>query len=152
MAWLYLARAHGAHRILWNQKSDGSPHFITDFRKVSAVMVADSCPRVEDCIDSISAVAYVTKLELLKGYWQVPLTDLASADEFLQYTVMMFGMCNAPATFQRLVNTVLGDVLNCTAYLDDLVVYTGTWEEHVAHLHQVFLPSGSGYTDISMSI
>ena len=75
----------------------------------------------------------------------MPLTDCASKisafvtpDHFLQYTVMAFGMCNAPATFQRLVNTVLARVTNCNAYLDDLIVYTVTWEEHMTILEQVF--------------
>ncbi|KAG7453964.1 hypothetical protein JOB18_002015, partial [Solea senegalensis] len=51
---------------------------------------------------------------------------------------MAFGLCNAPATFQRLVNQVLGDIPNCSAYLDDLVVYTSTWDEHMKILRQVF--------------
>lgn len=75
----------------------------------------------------------------------MPLTERASEisafatpDAFLQYTVMAFGMCNAPATFQRLVNTVLSGLANCNAYLDDLIVYTSSWEEHMQILEQVF--------------
>lgn len=128
-------------------KSDGSPRFITDFRKVNAVTIQDSypLPRMEDCVDNLGTAKYVRKLDLLKGYWQVPLTDRASKiaafvtpDHFLQYTVMAFGMCNAPATFQRLVNTVLVGLPNCNAYLDDLIIYTSTWEEHMQVLEQVF--------------
>ena len=127
-------------------KSDGSPRFITDFRKVNAVTIQDSypLPRMEDCVDNLGTAKYVSKLDLLKGYWQVPLTDRASKiapvtpDHFLQYTVMAFGMCNAPATFQRLVNTVLVGLPNCNAYLDDLIIYTSTWEEHMQVLEQVF--------------
>lgn len=51
---------------------------------------------------------------------------------------MAFGMCNAPATFQRLINSVLSGLPHCNAYLDDLIVYTTTWEEHVKSLTQVF--------------
>lgn len=100
---------------LLEAKSDGSPRFITDFQKVNAVTVLDSypLPRMEDCVDNLGTARYVRKLDLLKGYWQVPLTDRASKisafvtpDHFLQYSVIAFGMCNAPATFQRLVNTV----------------------------------------------
>ena len=128
-------------------KPDGSPRFITDYRKVNAVTVPDSypMPRIEDCIDTIGNAKYVTKIDLLKGYWQVGLTERASEisafvtpDYFLQYTVMAFGMCNAPATFQRLVNTVLQNLPNCTAYLDDLVIYSSTWEDHVKTIRQVF--------------
>lgn len=86
-------------------KSDGSPRLISDFRKVNAVTVSDCypLPRMEDCVDNLGTAKYVSKLDLLKSYWQVPLTDRASKisafatpDHFLQYTVMAFGMCNAP--------------------------------------------------------
>ncbi len=75
-------------------------------------------------------------LEPCKGYWQVPLTARAAEisafvtpDYFLQYSVLAFGMRNAPATFQRLMHIVLGDVPNCDAYLDDIVIYSETWED-----------------------
>ncbi len=75
----------------------------------------------------------------------MPLTERASKicafvtpDHFLEYTVMAFGMCNAPATFQHLVNIVLSGQPKCNAYLDDLIVYTNSWEEHMQILTQVF--------------
>ncbi len=100
---------------------------------------------MEDCIDNLGSARYVSKLDLLKGYWQVPLTSRASdisafvtPDNFLQYSVMAFGMRNAPATFQRLINIVLSGVPNCNAYLDDLVVYSVDWSEHISLLWTVF--------------
>ncbi|XP_033952347.2 uncharacterized protein [Pseudochaenichthys georgianus] len=128
-------------------KSDGSPRFCTDFRKVNAVTVPDAhpLPLIDDCIDEIGPAQFVSKLDMLKGYWQVPLTQRASdisafvtPDSFLQYTVMPFGMCNAPATFQRLVNLVLGHVPDCKAYLDDIVVYSKDWSSHMSTLREVF--------------
>ena len=102
-------------------------------------------PRVDDCIDTIGSANYVSKLDLLKGYWQVPLTSRASdisafvtPDAFMQYSVMAFGMRNAPATFQRLVNLVFAGVPNCTAYLDDVVVHSSVWPDHVSSLRTVF--------------
>ncbi|KAF0040476.1 hypothetical protein F2P81_006374 [Scophthalmus maximus] len=77
---------------------------MADLHKVNAVTVPDSypLPRMEDCVDNLGKAKYVSKLDLLKGYWQVPLTDRASniyafatPDNFLQYTVMAFGMCNS---------------------------------------------------------
>ena len=63
-------------------------------------------PRMDDCIDRVGNASYMTKLDLPKGYWQFPLTDRAKEisafvmpDDFLQYTVMAFGMPNAPTTF-----------------------------------------------------
>lgn len=128
-------------------KPDSTVRFCTDYRKVNKITVPDSfpMPRVDDCIDTIGSANYVSKLDLLKGYWQVPLTDRASEisafvtpDSFMQYTVMAFGMRNAPATFQRLVNQVFAGVPNCTAYLDDVVTYSSTWPEHMALLRTMF--------------
>lgn len=128
-------------------KPDGTFRFCTDFRKVNALTVLDCfpLPRMEDCVDSVGSARFVSKLDLLKGYWQVPLTPRASEvsafvtpDSFMQYTVMAFGLRNAPATFQRLVNLVLSGVPNCNAYLDDLVIHTDDWSEHCSLLRTVF--------------
>lgn len=128
-------------------KSDGSVRFCTDYRRVNAVTKADSfpLPRMEDCVDKVGSAMFVTKLDLLKGYWQIPLTPRAAEisafvtpDNLLQYTVMAFGLRNAPATFQRLMNSVLAGVSNCEAYLDDVVIYSSTWDDHLKSLHDVF--------------
>ncbi len=75
----------------------------------------------------------------------MPLTSHASdisafvtPDDFMQYCVMAFGMRNAPATFQRLINLILTGVPNCNAFLDDLVIYSTDWSEQVSTLHEVF--------------
>lgn len=128
-------------------KSDGTPRFCTDFRKVNAVTVPDSfpLPRMDDCIDEIGPAIHITKLDMLKGYWQVPLTPRAleisafvTPDHFMQYTVMAFGMRNVPATFQRLIHLVLGDVINCNMNLNDIVVFSDSWSDHVRVLLKVF--------------
>ncbi len=102
---------------------------------------------MEDCIDRVGGARLVTKLDLLKGYWQVPLTARASEvsafvtpDDFLNYTVMAFGMRNAPATFQRLMQKVLSGVKSCEAYLDDVVVYSDSWEESTLLHYERSLP------------
>lgn len=128
-------------------KPDGSFRFCTDFRKVNSLTVPDNypLPRMEDCVDNVGYANFVSKLDMLKGYWQVPLTSRASdiaafitPDSFAQYTAMAFGLRNAPATFQRLVNTVLAGIPNCSAYLDDVVVYSRDWDEHMKSLRAVF--------------
>lgn len=128
-------------------KSDLSVRFCTDYRKVNAVTKPDSfpLPRMEDCIDRVGPARFVTKLDLLKGYWQIPLTSRASEisafvtpDDFMQYSVMAFGMRNAPSTFQRLMRIVLSGVEKCEAYLDDIVIYSSSWEEHMVSLREVF--------------
>ena len=128
-------------------KSDGSQRFCTDFRKVNNVTKPDSypLPRMEDCVDRVGAAKFVTKLDLLKGYWQVPLTARASEisafvtpDGLYQYSVMPFGLRNAPATFQRLMRIVLAGVGNCEVYLDDVVAYSDTWQEHMHTMGLIF--------------
>ena len=88
----------------------------TDYRKVNGVTKTDSfpIPRIDDCIDKIGKAKYVTKFDLLKGFWQIPLTDNAkevsafvTPDGLFQYKVIPFGMKNSPATFQRLINMLV---------------------------------------------
>lgn len=88
----------------------------------------------------------------------MPLTARASeisafvtADDFLQYSVMAFGMRNAPATFQRLMQQVLSGVKNCDAYLDDVVVYSSSWETHLCSLGEVFLRLSNASLTINLA-
>ena len=127
-------------------KGDGSYHFCTDYRKVNAVTKSDfyPIPRVEDYIDRIGCAKYITKLDLLKGYWQLPLTPEAKEisayvipEGFFQYQVMLFGMKNTPATFQHIINNLIRDLEGCEAYIDD-VVFAGTWEEHMRRIKELF--------------
>ena len=128
-------------------KSDGGWRMCTDYRKVNAVTRSDSypIPRIDDCIDSVGQAKFVTKVDLLKGYYGIPLTEKAkdmsafvTPDGLFQYKVLPFGLKGAPATFQRLMNTVLRDIPNCQAYLDDVIVYSSTWEEHMVRLESLF--------------
>jgi hypothetical protein len=128
-------------------KKDGGWRFCTDFRKVNTLTASDSfpLPRIEDCVDSIGQAKFVTKLDLLKGYWQVPLTDRAklisafvTPEGSWQYKVMPFGMKNAPSTFQRLMNKVINGLEGCRVYLDDLVIFADSWSQHLDRLHALF--------------
>ena len=94
------------------------------FHKLNALTKTDlfPLPRIEDCIEHIGKARYVTKLDLLKGYWQIPLTNLTkqlfafvTPDGLYQYRVMLFGMKNAPATFQSMVNHLIGRIESCEA-------------------------------------
>ncbi|KAL2097351.1 hypothetical protein ACEWY4_006558 [Coilia grayii] len=128
-------------------KPDGTYRFCTDFRKVNTVTKPDSFPLpcMEDCVDRVGSAKYVTKLNLLKGYWQVPLTPRAAEisafvtpDCFMQYSVMAFGLRNAPATFQRLMWRILAGVPNCEVYLDDIVLHSSSWPSHLQLITTVF--------------
>ena len=108
----------------------------TDYRQVNSKTIKDSypLPRLDDIIDSIGKAKYVTKLDLLKGYYQVELTERAKTISafitpfgLFQYEVMPFGMTNAPSTFQRLINYIIRDLEGVYAYLDDIVIVGDTW-------------------------
>ena len=128
-------------------KPDGTFRFCTDFRKVNSLTKPDSypLPRIEDCIDRVGNSKYVSKFDLLKGYWQVLLTEKAkeistfvTPDGLFQYSVMPFGMQNAPATFQWLINGVIADVLGCKAYIDDVIIYSDSWSAHLNQIRKFF--------------
>ena len=128
-------------------KPDGSYRMCTDYRKVNNVTKSDTfpIPRIDDCIDRIGCAKYVTKFDLLKGFWQVPLTDRAkeisafvTPDGLFQYKVAPFGMKNSPATFQRLINNVIAGLDGCEAYIDDIIIYSDTWEDHLRIIRSLF--------------
>ena len=128
-------------------KPDGTYRFVTDFRKVNSVTKSDSypIPRIDNCIDKIGSAKFVSKLDLLKGYWQVPLTDrakeitaFATPDNLYQYKTMPFGMKNSSATFQRMIHSIVQDLEGCEAYIDDVIIYSSTWEEHIKILKELF--------------
>ena len=90
-------------------------------------------PRIDDCIDKIGNSKYVTKFDLFKGFWQIPLTDIVkecsafvTPNGLYQYKVMPFRMKNSPATFQRLINIIINGLENCDAYIDDVIIYNNT--------------------------
>ena len=129
--------------ILLVPKPDGTQRLCMDYRKVNAVTKTDSfpIPRIDDCIDKIGNAKYVTKFDLLKGYWQVPLTNRAkeisafvTPDGLYQCNVMPFGMKNAPGSFQRLMNSIIQGLEGCVIYIDDAVIYSDTWEEHLLRI------------------
>ena len=128
-------------------KPDQTVRPCIDYRKVNQVTRADAfpIPQLEDCIDRIGRATVVSKLDLLKGYWQVPLTSRAKeisafvmAEGLYLCNVLQFGMKNAPATFQRLMNGVTDGMSFVVTYIDDVVVFSNSWEEHLGHLRQLF--------------
>ena len=108
--------------------------------KVNSVTKADTfpIPRIDDCIDNIGQAKHVAEFDLLKGFWQIPLTNRAkyisafvTLDGFFQYKVMPFGMKNSLATFQCLVNSLIFNLVCCKAYIDDATIFSEEWEQHL---------------------
>ena len=132
------------------RKKDNSLRFCIDFRKLKNRTVKDaySLPRIEETIDSLSGAKYFSKLDLRSGYWQVGIKE---ADKhktafsvgplgFFECNRMAFGLTNAPATFQRLTERCMGELhlKECLIYLDDIIIFSKTFEEHLERLENVF--------------
>ena len=100
---------------------------------------------MDDCLDKIGNAKYVSKFDLFKGFWQIPLTERAKEISafvirkgLYQYKVMPFGMKNSPATFQRLINRLIADIDGCEACIDNVIIYSNSWETHLQIMRKFF--------------
>ena len=138
-----------ASPILLVPKKDGGWRMCVDYRKVNAVTkkVSYPIPRTEDTFDYLLQARWFSKVDAASGFWQVPMeasskekTAMITPDGLFQWKVMPFGLCNAPATFQRLMDVVLSGLKwkECLVYLDDVLIFSKDWDEHLLHLNHVF--------------
>jgi transposase InsO family protein len=131
------------------RKKDGSLRFCIDLRRLNSRTVKDAyaLPRVEETLDVLKGASLFSCLDLKSAYWQV---EIAEGDKmktafsvgslgFFECNRMPFGLTNAPATFQRLMETCMGDLhlVFCLIYLDDIVVFSRTFDEHVERLEAI---------------
>lgn len=132
------------------KKKDGKHRVCIDFRRINDVTHKDAypLPQITATLDKLREARYLSTLDLKSGYWQVPLAQESRpitaftipGKGLYQFTVMPFGLHSAPATFQRLLDTVLGPDLepHVFGYLDDIIVISKTFHEHLKLLAETF--------------
>ncbi|GBG59113.1 hypothetical protein CBR_g32131 [Chara braunii] len=134
--------------VLFARKADGTLHLCIDYRGLNRYTVKNRypMPHSNELFDCLAGNRFFTKIDLHSGYHQIrvaaadqPKTAFRSRFGHYEFTVTPFGLSNAPATFQRAMNDIFRDILELyvLVYLDDMVVYSRTLEEHLRHLRDV---------------
>jgi hypothetical protein len=135
-------------RIVPHYNKNGKFRLCIDFRPLNSITKKDSylTPRTDDILDFLGDGKYFSTLDWLSGYYQISVDDtdiektaFSCKDGTYEFTKMPFGLINAPATFQRIVDDILGDLRwkICIAYLDDIIIKANTIEEHEINLNLV---------------
>jgi transposase InsO family protein len=135
--------------ILFVGKKDGGLRMCIDYRGLNAVTVKNRypLPRVDDLLDKLRGAAYFSSIDLQQGYNQIRIaesdiekTAFRTPFGHYEYTVLSFGLVNAPATFQAVMNRIFRPFLDkfVVCYLDDILIFSRTREEHLQHLRAVF--------------
>ena len=140
---------HGVTVVLvW--KKDGGLCFCIDFEHLNTCTKKDSypLPRIQEALESLVNTGYFSCLDLKSGFWQIKMDE--SSKQYTAFTVgnlgfyecncMPYVLCNTPAIFQQLIQNCLGELnlIYCLIYLDDIVIFPHTAEEHLHHLHIIF--------------
>lgn len=142
------SRSPWAAPVVLVKKKDGTLRFCVDYRRLNKITKKDvyPLPRIDDALDRLCSAKYFSSMDLKSGYWQIEVderdrekTAFITPDGLYEFTAMPFGLCSAPATFQRLMDTVLADLKwqTCLVYLDDVVVFAPTFQEHLHRLELV---------------
>ena len=129
-------------------KKDGSTRFCIDYRKVNSLTRKDAypIPKIDKTLNTLAGAKLFSTLDLRSGYWQVQVnpehwekTAFCTSEGLLEFNVMPFGLCNAPATFQRLMDSVLTGLhwKTCLVYIDGIIVVGKSSDEYLCNLQAV---------------
>ena len=129
------------------KKKVGPNRVCVDFRKLNKITEVDPEPMTtaEDLFRRLSGKRYLSKIDLTKGYWQIPVepeevhkTAFVTPDGQYQFTRMHFGMVNSGATLVRGLKKILEGMPGVGSYIDDIVIYSDSWEDHIRTLKELF--------------
>ena len=134
--------------VLFVKKKDGSLRMCTDYRALNKITIRNQypLPRIDELLDRLHGARFFSKVDLASGYHQVrikeadvPKTAFTTRYGLYEFLVLPFGLCNAPATFMRMMNNVLRPYLDTfvIVYLDDILIYSRNAEEHKQHLKTI---------------
>ena len=130
------------------QKKDSTLRICPDYRKLNKLSIFDPEPMVssEDLLIKLKTSSIFTKLDLCKGYWQVPMkesdipkTAFVTQDGHYEFTRMPFGLTNSGATLVIGLRKILGNIDNVVIYMDDILIFNYNWDDHLKTVEEVFL-------------
>jgi len=137
-----------AHPVVCVAKKNGSVRLCVDYKQLNKYTIPDAYPmkRATELLYDVGKANFITVLDLTKGYWQIPMRPEAKAyTAFVthsgqyQWNVMPFGLKNSGSTFQRSMDKVLSDHREyCRSYIDDVAIFSKSWNEHLGHIDKVF--------------
>jgi hypothetical protein len=147
--YIKLSKSPYGALVLFVHKKDGTLRMCVDYRALNKAMVKNRylLPRIDDLFDRLSGAKVFSRIDLSLGYYQI---RIAEGDEektacqtrygSYEFMVMPFGLTNAPATFRTLMNDIFQEWLDdfVVVYIDDILIYNGSLEEHAEHLRKVF--------------
>ena len=147
---IHLSQSPWCNAVILVWKKDATLHFCMDFRCLNTRMKKDSYPLpwIQEALESMVGSAHFSSMDFKSGFWQIKMAPGSQQYTaftvgnlgFYKFTCMPFGLCNAPATFQHLMQNTLGklNLTYCVIYLDDVIVFGHMEEEHLEHLRMVF--------------
>ena len=143
------SRSPWASPVILVDKKDGSKRLCVNYRKVHELTKKDRypIPRVDDSLNLLAGNQYFTSLDLQSDFWQLSVapediekTAFITPVGLFEFTVMPFGLCKAPSTFQKTMDTVLAGLKwqTCIVYLDEVLIFSPDFGTHLTHLESVF--------------
>ena len=146
--WIRPSQSPYGAPILFVKKKDGTTRMCTDYRALNKITKKNvyPLPRIDELLDRLQGAKFFTKIDLRQGYHQIRIkqddvekTAFRTRYGHYEYTVLPFGLTNAPATFMGLMNEVFRPLLDksVVVYLDDILIYSRSWEDHKRHIAEV---------------